>query len=109
MDVEHRVKLVRRHVLEVFVPPDTGVVDHRVDGAEALERALDDRLAAFGRGDGMVRGDRLASRRLDLAYDGLGRRSIGTVEAGKIVDDDLGAAPSQVERVGTTRVPAQPQ
>ncbi len=61
------------HVVERLVAQDAGVVDHDVDLAERVDRALHDRRAALGGGDGVGVGDGLAAGRLDLVDDELGR------------------------------------
>ena len=71
VDVEDDLEVLRRELRERLVAQDAGVVDDDVDASEAVDRGLDDRLAALGRRDRVVVGDRLAAGRLDL----LARRS----------------------------------
>src|SRR3546814_10257602 len=51
VNVDHRFPVVRGHLVKDRIAQDAGIVDHRVDAAEAVERALDDLLRAVGIGD----------------------------------------------------------
>ena len=67
-----------------------------------VDRVVDDRLAAFGRVDGVVVGHRAAARRLDLGDDRVGHGRIFAVtrhRAADVVDHHGGSAARQVERV----------
>src|SRR5690606_13226704 len=92
-----------RQVVERLVAQDAGVVDHDVDAAERVERALHDRGAALGRGDAVGVGHRLAAERLDLADDLRGRAGGGAGPGdgtAEIVDDDTRSPGRELERVG---------
>src|SRR5262249_37817122 len=51
MDVQHRIEVLVRHLLQGRGPDDPGVVDQDVDAAVVIERRLDDRAAPNRRGD----------------------------------------------------------
>ena len=63
---------------------------------------VDDRLAAVGRVDGVVAGDRAAARGFDLGDDGVGNRRVGAVAGHRpadVVDHNGRASLRQIERV----------
>ena len=90
-DLETDVHLSIRDVL-------TGVT-RRIDLAERVDRGLDDLVAVLDR---VVVGDRLAAGGDDLVDDlvgGRGRLALAGEAAAEIVDDDLGAAAREEQRV----------
>ena len=89
-------------VVEGLVPQDAGVVDHDVDAAEGVERALHDGGAALGRGHRVGVGHRLAAGRLDLVDHSLGRALVaaGAVDgAAEVVDHHERAAGGEQQGV----------
>jgi hypothetical protein len=74
---DHRVEVVRAHLVEVHVAQVAGVVHHRVEPAEAVDRRLDHGACPRPVGDAVMVGDRASARRHDLGRDVLGRRGIG--------------------------------
>ena len=91
MHVDDRSPEVGGHVVERLVAQDAGVVDHDVDPAEGVERALHDRRPALDGGDRVGVGDRLATGRLDLVDDPFGSTLVaaGAVDRPtEIVHDD---------------------
>ena len=64
--VDHRVELRLGELAERRHAHLTGVVDDDIDGAERVERGVDDGAAALGRRDGVAVGDGLAAGRPDL-------------------------------------------
>ena len=90
------------HVVERLVAQDAGVVDDDVDRAEGVDRGLDDRLAALGRGDRVGVGDGLAAGVLDLVDDELGGALVAARAvdgATEVVDHDQRAARGEHQRV----------
>ena len=66
------------------------------------ETAVDDRLPALGRVDGLVVRDRATARGFDLGDDGIGNRRVGAVARHRpadVVDDHGRASLRQIERV----------
>ena len=51
MDVEHRLKLLVRGLLDDVVPRIARVIDDNVDAAEVLDRGPDQTLGKFSRSD----------------------------------------------------------
>src|SRR5438552_3643188 len=99
----HRVPVLLRHVEDHPVAQDAGVVDHDVELAEGVERALDDALGGLEVGHAVAVRDRLAAPLLDLGdhlLGGRGRRRPGAVEVrAEIVHDDLCAVPGEEQRL----------
>ncbi len=95
-----RSQSASRHLVERDVAQDAGVVDDDVDAAARVDRGLDDLVAVL---DGVVVGDGLAAGGLDLLDDlvGGGRRAlpVAGAAAAEVVDDDLGAARGEQQRV----------
>ncbi|KAI3479441.1 hypothetical protein L1887_58459 [Cichorium endivia] len=80
-----------------LVTQDTGVVDEDVDAAPLVDGLLDDLLAIGVR---VVVGDGLAAGLLDLLDDDIGSLLVLVLGGrAEIVDEDLGAARSEEERV----------
>ena len=107
MHGDHRVEQLGVHVVERLVAQDAGVVDDDVDGAERVDRALHDRLAALRCGDRIGVGDGFAARVLDLVDDVLGGPLVaaGAVDgAAEIVHHDQRAALGEHQRM----LPAEP-
>ena len=89
-------------VLERDRLEDAGVAHHGVDAAELVEGASDDRLAALGRVDGVVRRDRRAAGASDLVDHVVGDAAVRAVarhRAAEVVDDDRRASSREVEGV----------
>src|SRR3546814_3798561 len=63
VNVDHRFPVVRGHLVKDRIAQEAGIVDHRVDAAEAVERALDELLRAVGFGVAVGADSRLAARR----------------------------------------------
>ena len=109
VDVDDGVEQLRRHVVERLVAQDAGVVDDDVDPSEGVDGRLDDGLATLGRGHAAGVGDRDAAEVVDLLGGGLGRPLAAALAADRraqVVDDDLGAARRQQERVLAAEAPA---
>jgi hypothetical protein len=102
VNVEHRVQLIDGHLVERDVAPGSRVVHDRVDGAEGIDRAFDDRLAALGRRHGVVRRDGGARARLDLGHDRVGGRPAPVVQSPDVVHHDCRAAATELERIRAT-------
>ena len=101
MDVEHRVEVLRCELLDVGVAHEAGVVDERVEAAEAIERRGHDRLGAGGRRDRLVARERAAARGLDLAGHG------ARVLAREVVHDHRRAAARKLDGVGAAEPAAR--
>src|SRR5205085_10266317 len=94
VDVEHRLAVLRKHVVEHLVAQDAGGIEHDVEPAEGIARLLHHGEAIVELGDRAVIGDRLAARLLDLVDDLLRWRLIAALAAtadARAVDHDLGA------------------
>ncbi len=72
--VDHRVELRLGELGERRHAHLAGVVDDDVDGAERVERGVDDGAPTLGRRDGVAVRDRLAAGGDDLGDDRVGRR-----------------------------------
>jgi hypothetical protein len=106
VDVEHRLELLLRHVLERRVAQDARVVDDDVDLAERVERRLHDGLAALRRGHRVVVGHGLAAGGLDLVDDLLRCRLGAAGAVGRptqVVHDDEGASLRQLQGVAAAQ------
>ena len=100
MHVDDRIPLLLGHVGQHAIAQDSGVVDHRVQVAERLDRGVDQPLRTFPRGDTVSVGNGIATHRLDLLNDLFGRAEIAASAidvAAKVVDHDLRAVGSQTE------------
>jgi hypothetical protein len=100
VDLVDEVPVGLAHLLERDVAEDAGVVDEDVDLAEGVDGGLDDGVAVLDR---VVVGDRGAAGGLDLVDDlvgGRARLALAGEAAAEIVDDDLGAARREEQRVG---------
>ena len=73
VDVDHRVPVLFAQVDEHAVAQDARVVHQHVQGAEGVQRALDETLPALPLRDVVVVGDGLAAHGLDLGDDLFGR------------------------------------
>src|ERR1700736_1661618 len=101
MDAEDRVEVLLAHVEDHAVAQDSGVVDHDVELAEVVQRALDDALGGLEIADALEVGARFAAEAADFFDPFLRRRArlAGPVEvAAEIVDHDLGSLPGQQQR-----------
>ena len=102
----HRMPTVIGHLVESAVPQDAGVADHTVDGAELVDRGLDDVGGAlFGR-DTVVVGNRATPGRLDLVNHAIGHGGPGAGSVSgtaQVVDDHRGALAGEGERVLTAQ------
>ena len=81
-----------------------GVVDDDIDGAEGVDRELDEALGAVPGGDVLGVGDGLAAEGLDLvdnALGGTGGDAAAITGAADVVDDELGAFLREQQCVGT--------
>ena len=90
MNVQYQLEIRVGHFLQRRAANDPGIVDEDVDPSVMVERRLDDRLAAFGRGHRLGARDRLATRGADLLHHLLRGTYVDAValEAGaRIVDD----------------------
>ncbi len=109
MDAEDLVPVLFFDVVESAVTQDAGVGDDDVHLAEGVDCGLDDVLAAGVGVHAVVVGDGLAAGGLDLLDDLVGHRSAAAAavaRAAEVVDDDLGAARSQEQRVGAAQTAA---
>ena len=103
-----------------------GVVDEDVDRAELLHRARDRRIDLLAVCDVAADGERAPPHRLDVADRLLGvhepllpgdsrKRAVAVGLLGElrfdeqVGDDDVGARPSERQRVGATRAPRSPR
>ena len=75
MDVDDGVEVLLAHVEDHAVAQDAGVVDHDVEFAEIVQRALDDALGGFEIADALETGDRFAAEAADFLDHLLGRRT----------------------------------
>ena len=101
--VEHLVPVVVLDVLEHLVAHDGRVRDEAVEATERVERGLHDLIGTVGGRDAVDARDRLAARRDDLVDHGLRTGRVGSptlTVTPQVVDDDLGAAPRQLEALG---------
>ena len=69
VNVNHQIPFIKRHLLERFIPQDTGVIDQDIDGAIFLDRSLDDTFSAFPVRYGILVSDSLATGRSYLFHD----------------------------------------
>jgi hypothetical protein len=77
VDLEHRIPVLERHLVECAVPQDSGVAHDTVDLAELVQGGLDDVLGALGFGHAVVVGHRAAPGVLDLRDHLVGHRMAG--------------------------------
>ncbi len=94
VDIDHRLPILREHVVEHLVPEDAGGVEDDMDAAEDIARLLHHLEAIVEITDRAEIGDRFAARGLDLVSHrlcrGLAAALAGAADAG-IDDDDLRA------------------
>ena len=105
MHVENQPEVCDLHLGESLVAQDAGVVDEDVDAAPLFHGAAHHVGDALFVGDAAGRGHGFAAGRLDLGDDLVGgfRRAARTVaRAAEIVDDDLGAARGERQRMRAT-------
>jgi len=99
--LEHGVPLVQAHLVEEAVAQDAGIVDHAVDAAEVVQRALHDAAGGRGLGHAVHVGHGLAAGGLDL-FDhllrGAGVRALARGRGADVVDHHLGAGRRQGQR-----------
>ncbi len=112
MHLHHHVPVGFAGVGEGLVAQNAGVVHQDVDLAEAVDRRLEDRLAAFhGRDVGAI-GHRLAAIGDDLVHHGLGHRRgprRGAVaRAAEVIDDHRCAFLGEQFGVGAAQPAASP-
>src|SRR5690606_36017006 len=105
----HRLEVRRLELGEGLVAQDAGVVDDDVDAAEVVDRGLDDRPAALGRGDRVVVGRGLTAGLADLLHGLVGHararaRAVGL--PAEIVHDHLAAARGELQGVGLAEAAA---
>ena len=101
VDLQHGVEILGRHVDELLVAQDPGVVHQDIAAPEGIDRGLDDVAGRLELGDAVVVGRGLAAEGLDLlAHDGggirVGAATIGA--AAHVVDDHAGAFLRQRQR-----------
>ena len=108
--VDDRLEVLGLELGEALVAQDPGVVHEDVDPAEVVERGLDDRLAAFGRGDRVVVGCGLAAGLDDLLHGRVGHAAAAAAAVGRaaeVVHDDGRAAARELEGVGLAEAAAR--
>jgi len=100
---DDRVPVLLRHVEDHPITQDAGVVDHDVELAEGVERALDDALGGLEVGHAVAVGDRLAAHLLDLRDHLLrgrgGRRPRAVEVRAEVVHHDLRAVFREEQRL----------
>ena len=109
MHVDDGLDHLGGEVVERLVTQDAGVVDDDVDGAERVDRGLDDSLAAVSGGHRVGVGHGLATEIDDLLGDPLGRSGVATLAAdgtAEVVDHEPGAASGELERMFTAEAAA---
>src|ERR1017187_1524935 len=102
MDRNHIVPVALRHVVNDTRPNDARIVHQNVESPEAIDRAPDDALAAFHRGDVVVIRDRLAAEPANLLDHLSGYTLIGAAAgraAAEIIDDNLRALAREQHRI----------
>ena len=107
VDVHHQVELLGREVLGRFGGDRTGVVDHDVDAAEALDGGVDGTHDVVFVADVPDNGDPLTPGRLDLGDRGVhcaGQLGMGFGGLGQ--QHDVGAVPGGAQRDGEPDAPA---
>ncbi len=96
------VELLLRHVEAHLVAQDAGVADEHVEATEGVDRLLHHSLGTAPTRAVVVVRDRVASRRLDLVDDELGRRLVGAVtgaRSAEVVHDDPCAFAREQQRL----------
>jgi hypothetical protein len=109
MHVDNGPEILVADFLQRAVADIPGVVDEDVDPAVVLERRLDDRLAAFGRGNGLGAGHRLAAGGPDFPHHllrGAGIEAIALDADAGIIDHNFGTLRGQEQGIGPTEPPA---
>ncbi|MPM42227.1 hypothetical protein SDC9_88890 [bioreactor metagenome] len=92
--LDHGVPLVQAHLVKEAIAQNARVVDHAVDAAKAVERALHDAPGARSIGHAVGVGHGLAACGLDLFDHLVGGAGIGALAVGggaDVVDHHLGA------------------
>ncbi len=108
MYIDHGLPLLRRHLVKIAVPQDTGDVDHRINSAEGIDGGLYHCPRVIGAGYIAAVGHGLAARRLDFRHDFLRRglfRRLAVQIAAEIVHHDLCAGRRQAHGHGAANTP----
>ena len=112
MDRDDRIPIRVAHPMKDPVAQNTRVVDHDVEGAKSVHRALHDTLATGRLGDAVGIGNRLTTGGFDIR-DRLRRRSaVGSLtvhRASEVVHDHPRTAAGHEQSYLTTNSPARPR
>src|SRR5690606_26520734 len=92
--LDHRIPVVKRHLVKNHVAQDAGIVDHAVDAPEDINGGLHDALRAVEIGDAVGAGHGLTAGLPDFGDHFAGRRGIGALALQRgtdVIDHDLRA------------------
>ena len=106
MNIDHDFEFFGGKLDEGFIPQDPRVVDHDIDLTKGIESGLDDRLAAFRRGDRIVVGHGGSAGFLALLDHLIGHAAAATGSIGgpsQVVDHHLAATAGKFQCVGATQ------
>ena len=101
VNLDHRIEILLRHLVEDAVAQVAGVVDDAIDSAIQVERILDDRLGRLPHGHTVGVGGRRATERADFVHRLLGRPGIAASAVDghtQVIHDDLRALARGLDR-----------
>src|SRR5207249_1351846 len=110
-DGSHAVPQGRVGFLEAREDDETGIVDQRIEPAEARDRKVDETDAGAGILEVLVTGGRGAARGRDLRYDAVGHRRIvpaAILGDARVMHDHRGAARGEQARIGGAEATSGP-